>query len=154
MVVMFPDSEAQLRSQRARELIAWFEALRPDTLDSIAAVYATDARFRDPFNEVQGVQIIRTIYAHMFDSLSDPRFEIVECLEQGSRICMVWLFRFEWRTRRFEIEGNTLFDLDEQGLIARHRDYWDVAQGLYEHLPVLGRVLRLLRRRMSVHTSV
>jgi hypothetical protein len=35
-------------------------------------------------------------------------------------------------------------------LIAIHRDYWDAAQELYEKIPVLGAVLRGLRRKLSI----
>ena len=35
-------------------LIAAFETLTPQTLPALAALYAEEARFRDPFNNVQG----------------------------------------------------------------------------------------------------
>ena len=35
------------------------------------------------------------------------------------------------------------------GRIARHRDYWDAAGELYEKLPLLGTLMRWLRRRIA-----
>ncbi|AWB32873.1 nuclear transport factor 2 family protein [Orrella marina] len=137
------------QSARAHRIIDWFEALRPDTLDSIATVYGPNARFRDPFNDVSGLRSIRQIYAHMFESLENPRFTVTESVEQASHLCVVWMFQFSWRGRPIEFEGTTWFDLDERGLISRHRDFWDVSQGVYERLPVLGTVLRVLRRKMA-----
>lgn len=136
-------------SIRARDIIEWFEELRPDTLDSIVTIYGPDAHFRDPFNDVSGVASIRQIYAHMFESLENPAFTVTESVEQAERLCLVWVFRFGWRGRLVEFEGTTWFDLDEQGLIRRHRDFWDVSQGVYERLPILGTVLRALRKKMA-----
>lgn len=132
-----------------RRLVDWFESLQPGTLDTIDLIYASDASFRDPFNDVCDVATIRAVYAHMFEALEHPRFEVIEIVEQERKVCLVWLFRFGWRQKSFEIEGSTIFDLNADGLIARHRDYWDVAQGIYEHLPLLGSVLRTLRKRMA-----
>jgi hypothetical protein len=39
--------------------------------------------------------------------------------------------------------------LDAQGLIVLHRDYWDAAEELYEKLPVVGALMRWLRRRAA-----
>jgi len=35
-------------------LIAFFETLTPHSLAGLADIYAADARFKDPFNDVQG----------------------------------------------------------------------------------------------------
>lgn len=139
-------------SASARYIVDWFEGLSPLTLDSIATVYGPEATFRDPFNDVSGVASIRHIYAHMFEALEHPRFTVTEVVEQGDRLCVVWLFRFGWRGQIITFEGTTWFDLDAQGLIRRHRDFWDVSQGVYERLPLLGAVLRALRRRMATPT--
>jgi hypothetical protein len=39
--------------------------------------------------------------------------------------------------------------LDAQGLITWHRDYWDAAEELYEKLPVLGGLMRWVKKRTS-----
>ena len=39
--------------------------------------------------------------------------------------------------------------LADDGRIRLHRDYWDAAEELYEKLPVLGHLMRWLRRRAN-----
>jgi hypothetical protein len=39
--------------------------------------------------------------------------------------------------------------LDAIGLITLHRDYWDAAEELYEKLPLLGSLMRWLKRRAN-----
>jgi hypothetical protein len=38
---------------------------------------------------------------------------------------------------------------DAQGLVTLHRDYWDAAEELYEKLPVVGALMRWLKRRAN-----
>lgn len=47
------------------------------------------------------------------------------------------------------IHGATWVRFDAQGLVACHRDDWDAAEELYEKLPVIGRLMRWLRKMLS-----
>ena len=135
---------------RFDELAEWFETLTPASLQGIASVYAPNATFRDPFNDLRGVTSVRQVYQHMFETLVEPRFVITSKLIESANAFMTWRFLFTLRGKAYVIEGGTHFVLDEQGLIATHRDYWDAAQELYEKIPVLGAVLRGLRRKISI----
>jgi steroid delta-isomerase len=39
----------------ADRIVRWFETLTPDSLTGLDDCYTPDATFKDPFNEVQGV---------------------------------------------------------------------------------------------------
>ena len=146
---MIADDSLGRVSNRAKVIAVWFEAMSVTSLASLDQIYATDARFSDPFNDVKGLSATAAIYGHMFENLTGPRFVITEIIEQDQRIFMAWQFLFQWRGQSFDIPGGTRFWLDGNGLVADHQDYWDVAQGLYEKLPVLGWLLKRLRQRMA-----
>jgi steroid delta-isomerase len=130
--------------------LAWFDGLSPQRLDRIEDIYALDARFEDPFQQVQGVGAIRRIFAHMFEQLDAPRFAVTQVLAQGPQAFVTWRFEWGWKSRpgaRHALCGATQWRFDAHGRIQAHVDYWD-ATALYETLPVLGPGLRWLRRRM------
>lgn len=135
---------------RVQRIVERFETLRPEDLDTMHLLYSDQARFKDPFNEVQGVPAIRAVFAHMFATLDGPRFEIRDVLLQGDQCFLTWDFVFRMkRFRRDEqrIHGGSHLQLAADGRIDVHRDYWDVAEELYEKLPVLGALMRWLKRR-------
>lgn len=136
-------------NERVDAIAGWFEFLSPQTLATIDTVYAQDAHFADPFNDVRGLPAITHIYAHMFQKLEQPRFTILRRVCQGEQAFLVWRFDGALRGRAFSIEGATALVLDVQGRIADHQDYWDPASQVYERVPVLGAVLRRLRRKMA-----
>lgn len=134
-------------------LLAWFEGLGPQSVADIGRHYAADARFQDPFNEVEGVAAIERIFRHMFEQLDTPRFRVVERIVAGRDAVVIWEMRFRfrgWRRGREQcLRGATHLRFDAAGRVALHRDYWDAAGELYAKLPVLGAAMRWLGRRLS-----
>jgi len=132
--------------QRAVE---FFETLSLSTLDRIGDVYAPDAYFKDPFNEVRGLSAITHIYRHMFTQVDAPRFVVTMRVLQGDDAFLTWDFLFCMKRFSGEpqcIRGATHLRFGEDGRICVHRDYWDAAEELYEKLPVLGGLMRVLKR--------
>lgn len=133
----------------SERLVAWFESLDPQGISRIGDFYAEDAFFKDPFNEVRGLAAIAHIYARMFEQVDAPRFAVSRRIEQGDQAVLIWdmHFRFKGAQAPQIIHGSTHLVFDAQGKVARHRDYWDTAEELYAKLPVLGALMRWLRRR-------
>lgn len=134
-------------------IVAFFEQLTPDSVNSIGSIYAPDARFKDPFNEVQGIALIQRVYQHMFESLQEPGFKVTGHVVQGAQCFLTWDFMF--RFKRFQrsvpqtVRGASHLELNAQGLITRHRDYWDAAEELYEKIPALDVLMRWLKKRAN-----
>ncbi|MBK7658991.1 MAG: nuclear transport factor 2 family protein [Betaproteobacteria bacterium] len=116
-------------------------------------VYALDAYFRDPFNEVTGLPAIQGIFRHMYEPLVDPRFVILETIEEGDRLVLTWDMLYRIRKFKPEVErkihGLSLLRFDAQGRVAYHRDYWDAAGELYAQLPLVGPLMRFLAKKMA-----
>lgn len=134
---------------RLSTLISAFETLKPATVDSLATLYADDARFRDPFNDVRGRAAVARIFSHMYSQVDAPRFEVTSSQCVADTAWLEWVMHFEMRGRPQAIVGATRLLFDAQGRVTDHRDYWDAAQELYEKLPLIGSVLRALRRRLA-----
>jgi len=132
-------------------LVDFFEHLQASDVPRLAQLYAPDARFKDPFNEVQGIRAIETIFQHMFKTLDEPQFIVQERLAQGRQCFLTWQFRFrfkrmapvQWQT----IQGATHCIFNDLDQVIVHRDYWDAAEELYEKLPLLRHLMRWLRQQ-------
>lgn len=140
------------RERELEQLVRFFETISPETLARIGEIYAPDARFKDPFNDVRGLDAIRGIFEHMFTQVDAPRFVVTNRVQQGEQAFLTWDFLF--RMKRFSketqcIRGSTHIVFDADGAVVLHRDYWDAAEELYEKLPVLGGLMRLLKRAAS-----
>ena len=134
-------------------LVAYFEGLSPQSMAQLGQHYAAQARFKDPFNDVTGLPEIARIFEHMFVALIGPRFVVTQQVRQGAQCFLTWEFRFQFRNYRVGQEqvilGASHLVFDAQGLVTLHRDYWDAAEELYEKLPLVGSLMRWLKRRAN-----
>ena len=138
------------RTPELSRLVRFYETIDPPTLHAqLASVYAPEAYFKDPFNEVQGHAAIAQIFSHMFHQVNDPSFHVVTGIQQGGDAFLTWEFRFRMKRYRTDLQcirGATHLVFDERGLVKLHRDYWDAAEELYEKLPLLGAFMKMLKR--------
>ena len=137
---------------RVARIVAWFEALTPADVARLGEYYHPQARFKDPFNDVQGLAPIQQVFEHMFVALDEPRFVVHSIVVQGDQCFLTWefIFRFKRFSRELQtVHGGSHLKFDPAGLIVLHRDYWDAAEELYEKLPGIGVLMRWLKRRAA-----
>ncbi len=150
---MPPPDTTPSTEEAVTRVIAFFETLAPSDVVALGRLYAVDSRFKDPFNEVQGLPAIRHIFEHMFVTLEQPRFVVTGRVVQGQQCFLTWEFLFAFRNFHKgvtqTVRGASHLVFDDQGLVTLHRDYWDAAEELYEKLPVVGGLMRWLKRRAN-----
>ena len=131
-----------------QRVVRFYEALQPADVDRLGELYAPNAYFRDPFNDVRGRAEIERVYRHMVQALDNPRFDVLSHFEGPDGHVLLWDFEFGLRPGgdRCRISGTSHLRLAGSGRIALHHDYWDAA-ALYEQVPGLRALMRWLRRR-------
>ena len=144
-------------AQRVDDILQLFETLTPAHLAQLSQWYTADARFKDPFNQVQGVAHVQSIFQHMFDVLENPRFVITNRIVQGDQCFVVWDFLFRYKSMQRGVDqhihggSHLVFKPGEDGVwrIDLHRDYWDAAEEMYEKFPLVGGLMRWLKRQVN-----
>lgn len=138
-------------------LVQGYEQLSPNSLNELMSLYSDDAFFKDPFNEVRGKAQIQAIFDDMFEHLHEPRFVITHRVTQADHMVLMWDMHLSLKGKRAQrrhiIRGCTHLRCNSQGLIDWHRDYWDTGEELYVHVPVLGAVIRAIRRKLRTVTN-
>jgi ketosteroid isomerase-like protein len=130
-------------------LVDWYQRLSPSSLSSIGEFYHETATFQDPFNHVQGLARIAALFQHMFDTTESPLFTVEQVQVDGDVAWVSWVFSCGLRGRNISFDGVSKLMFLEDGRVIRHRDYWD-ATDLYQQLPLLGTMVRMLKRRFKV----
>lgn len=138
-----------MRPTHVQRYIDAFENLTPSTLQPLEDCFAEDARFVDPFNDLQGRRAVRTVFEHMFASCENPRFVVDECLVEDKLAYLRWQFSFGNPASRRLVDGVSRVQFSPDGQVVEHRDYWDPASQIYENLPLLGSLFRALRKRLA-----
>ena len=130
-------------------IVEYFESLTPESVARLGELYAENAYFKDAFNELDGLDGIRRVFTHMFRQVEAPRFRVTDRVADAAGAMLAWEFTFRSRGRETLVRGATHLRFDARGKIVYHRDYWDAAEELYAKLPLLGALMRWLRRRLA-----
>jgi steroid delta-isomerase len=128
---------------------AYFDVLNRERLLDMDALFAPDARFRDPFNDVRGIAAIRSVFAHMYETIERPRFAVLHRATAGDTGYLKWRFTGAVRGRDLDFVGLSEVRFNPQGLVTEHLDYWDSGTLVYGRVPLLGALVRAIRRRIS-----
>lgn len=128
---------------------AFYESLTPERLGELDQLLAADVRFTDPFNDVAGVAAVRGVFEHMFRQCAGARFQVLHTALADQTGYIQWHFH----CGGVKVEGLSRVSFDAEGRVRRHVDYWDPAGQLYETVPVLGGIMRFIRRRLSAEAG-
>ncbi len=130
-----------------------FAALNKDNLDQLGELYSQDVSFRDPLHEIQGLTAIRHYFDELYANVSDLRFDFHAFDEvRSGEGYLTWTMHYSHprlaNGRSIHVEGCSHVQWRD-GKVYRHRDYFDAGALLYEHLPVMGRVINWLKKRLA-----
>lgn len=135
---------------RTTRLVEAYTALTRESLPALLGLYAENARFKDPFNDVRGHAAIERVFQQMFDELREPRFTVQVAATEGDHAFLTWELHFQrGNGQAMVIRGASHLRFAPGGLVLLHRDYWDAAEELYAKLPLLGTLMRWLQKRLS-----
>ena len=117
--------------------------------EQTAAVYAPDAYLNDTLAGIDGAARIENYFHHTMQKTRVLNVRFIDRAQTG----IDWFVRWEMTVEHGSLAGGepvlsygvTQFRFDKQGRVLLHKDFWDAGTGLYEHLPVLGSVIRRLR---------
>jgi steroid Delta-isomerase len=133
----------------AERYVDFLEAMTPADLDRLDEICAAGVKFRDPFNDVTGVAAYRRVLSKMFADVGQPGFVVSGQALAGDRLLLRWHFAARGPGGRpLEFEGMSDICFDAAGRVVSHSDFWDAGQ-VYDKVPLLGSLVRLVRRRLK-----
>jgi len=135
----------------ADKYASFFEEINEDTaLCHYENVFDENVYFQDPFQKVRGLTKVYTIFQHMYKTLYEPSFLIDEIVCDKNCAYLHWNFSYK-RSKNHQSEKFTgvsrILFLDN-GKAISHIDYWDAAENIYEKVPLLGAMIRVIKKRI------
>ena len=131
--------------------IRLFEELSTDRLEDIKRFVSADIHFKDPFNDLAGIDAFRRLLVKTLNDVKDPKFQVTHRAWSDGSLFLRWSFEGEVKgLNHWTVQGMSEICFDEDGLISQHVDHWDASEQFYAKLPIIGTIIRLIRRRLMV----
>jgi steroid delta-isomerase len=129
----------------------FFETLDEEvSLDDLKSIYSEKIHFKNPFYELDDVAALYRFFRQLYQQVDDPKLLITESISDEKIIYLNWTFHFTFHEKqeRHSIEGVSRMRFDERGKILEHTDYWDAGENIYETFPLLGTLIRWVKKRI------
>ncbi|WP_404376534.1 nuclear transport factor 2 family protein [Vreelandella aquamarina] len=139
--------------QALANFCAFFNKLDNTCTEKLYEVYTDDVVFNDPLHHIEGREALERYFATMYENVERCRFTFHTQQWQENQAFVTWTMEFVHprlaRGKPVSVEGCSALIFAEDGRVSNHRDYFDAGAMLYEHLPVMGRVIRWLKQRLG-----
>ncbi len=142
---------ASLRQALLDDFKRFYHEADVGSLDKLDRLYTEDVEFRDPVHTLHGRLALRRYLRELYRDCNSIRFDYLDehITENGASI--QWEMKFSHprvsRGQPITVRGMTLVRFTDR--IYYQEDCYDMGQMLYQHIPVLGAVVRYINRRLA-----
>ncbi|WP_174978756.1 nuclear transport factor 2 family protein [Rheinheimera pleomorphica] len=137
---------------RITQLLNFYNALSANNMQTLADIYHPEVVFIDPVHEIHGRAALAQYFSHAYARLQHCEFIGLDRLEQAEQGFLSWRMKFchpaIGNGKAVAVDGCTVLRWQD-GLIVYHRDYYDLNEMVYQHLPVIGWLTTKVKQRMA-----
>ncbi|WP_110603365.1 MULTISPECIES: nuclear transport factor 2 family protein [Salinicola] len=128
-----------------------FQPLTSSGLPALEECYSDDVDFADPLHRHVGRDNLMAYYADLMEGVRHCHFEFHDRQLLGATSFLTWTMELAHPRlrggRNISVAGCSHLQWQGQR-VCRHRDYFDVGAMLYEHLPVVGWMVKGVKKRL------
>jgi len=135
------------------KFLEMYKELSSENLHLLQDVYSSDIQFIDPAHEINGLEHLTEYFSALYQNVNSIDFEFKDVVRQDSLCYLQWDMAFRHKSlaggRSIVVSGTTFLQLNDNDKVCYHRDYFDLGGMLYEHLPLLGRLITTIKKRLG-----
>ena len=110
--------------------------------------YRDDIVFQDAIQRVEGREAFEALCNRLAKRCRELRMDILDVSQTGRVIFLEWEMTLMFqRYPSSTLYGCTKLTLDDEGLIARQRDYYDLWGDIFDNIPRFGKAYRRFMHR-------
>ena len=120
-------------------------------------LYASELHFSDALMMTRDRDRVVEHFQGLVDAGTAVQVEILKTIVSEADVYLIWSMQAEFTPVRQSVVSDTIgithLRFNEAGHVVLHQDFWDTGLGFYQHIPVLGRVVKSINRRFVVEDS-
>lgn len=133
------------------EFVQFYESLGAQSTVDLTPVYADNVEFIDPVHRMQGLPALDHYFNELMTNVASLEFRITEKDVSEEQAFLQWIMSYQHPKlaggQAIDVAGISHIRFDEK--IFYHRDYYDLGEMLYEHIPLYGWITRRLKARLA-----
>tara|TARA_R110002126_G_scaffold200330_1_gene347957 strand:- start:15789 stop:16232 length:444 start_codon:yes stop_codon:yes gene_type:complete len=142
----------EVEPNKSARFLAFYNALSHDGLSSLTDIYTEDIVFIDPVHQINNRQQLSEYFSHAYQRLNYCKFKAVSQVDAGQLSFISWEMTLSHpaigKGKPLIVNGCTELRWRERH-IYYHRDYYDLTELVYQHVPILGWATTKVKQRMA-----
>lgn len=134
---------------------SFYKELTASSTSKLSSIYSDDVVLQDPVGTHRGLSEVTAYFNHLLSSAQTCSFTIHR-LESPSESQSEYIAYAVWtmelllneRSSPLLLEGMSQLKVVNDR-ITYHRDYYDLGEMVYEHIPVLGWLIKKIKQRLQ-----
>lgn len=135
-----------------QKIIHTFNQFNGSNIQSLNDFYSSNIIFSDPAHQIQGLDNLKNYYQRLYKNVESIHFDFKRFIQEGPILSGEWTMKLQVRQlnggKPFEVQGASFFEFNADHLVVIHRDYFDLGAMLYEKIPGLGHLIKVIRLRL------
>lgn len=146
-------SDSSTALQRLENFVNFYNGLSAQDLSILAQLYHPEVRFIDPVHQMDGLAALQQYFAHAYARLDSCTFVAHAMAGQQQQGFVSWQMQFSHQAiaagALITVDGCTELHWHQDGRIIYHRDYYDLTQMVYQHVPVVAWLTGKIKQKMA-----
>lgn len=132
----------------------FFQLLNRDSMYLVDEFYDKDILFRDPMVEIKNRDDMKAYYTRMYQNVKTISWQFPEDVTEGNVSTLSWKMTLTATNFNGEmpvtVDGISVIKFGgSEGKAIYHRDYFDMGAFVYEGLPILGKMVKIVKSKMA-----
>jgi len=126
--------------------------ISPSDLDTI---YASNVEFVDPITTHHGIEAVKGYFANLLSQAESCQFDIatvLPCDDPSGGLSHIanWTMTLKLNktNKIITLDGTTQLNVKDD-MIVYHKDYYDLGEMVYEHIPILSFFVKAVKKRLA-----
>lgn len=130
-----------------------YRTLDASNLELLSEIYEDEIVFIDPAHEIKGLPHLTEYFRQLYQDINHINFEFEHPLRVQDAGYVQWAMTFSHpsikKGKDIVVEGATCIRFGDEDKVIYHRDYFDLGSMLYQHIPILGSIVKTINRRLG-----
>ncbi len=132
--------------------IALYSQLNKTNLNRLYSVYAKDIVFEDPAHHIEGIDALFEYFESLYTNVNQCGFEIHKKALKGNSAFINWTLTMRHpklsKGELRKVSGCSYLEF-KKGKVSYHKDYFDLGALIYEGLPLMGTLIKAIKKRLG-----
>lgn len=134
------------------KFVDFYKDLGMHSIAKLKGIYHTDVVFIDPVGKHTGLAHVEYYFTHLLNTTESCTFTVTQMLSNNNIAMAKWQMVMRHPKigagKEIVLDGTSELVIKNDKII-QQTDFYDLGCMIYEHIPLLGNIIRYIKRRMK-----